>query len=202
VTNREVLQADVYRHIGRTGAAAFREAFLYRPGFRFTYFLRKVAALKDKKRSFHLPAYFFYRYWLHHYRFRYGFDISPLASIGPGFYLGHFGGVVISPLAALGANVNVGHGVTIGATSRGTRAGAPVVGDRVWIGAHAILVGRIEIGAGALIAPGAYVNFDVPANAVVLGNPGQVVSDKGSEGYINNVLELASMQVAAGSPRP
>ena len=127
----------------------------------------------------------------HHYRFRYGFDISPTARIGPGLYLGHFGGVVVSPRAVLGANVNIAHGVTIGAASRGPRTGAPTLEDRVWVGAHAILVGNITVGHDALIAPGAYVNFDVPPMAVVLGNPGKVVSSEGSIGYVNRTLDPA-----------
>ncbi len=103
-------------------------------------------------------------------------------------YIGHFGGVVISPYAVLGSNVNIAQGVTIGATSRGSRKGAPTLEDRVWVGANAIIVGKITVGSEALIAPGAYVNFDVPSKAIVLGNPGKVVSNGGSEGYVNHVL--------------
>jgi serine O-acetyltransferase len=106
-------------------------------------------------------------------------------------FLNHFGGIVISPYAILGSNINIGHGATIGAESRGRRKGAPTLEDRVWVGAHAIIVGKITIGTEALIAPGAFVNFDVPAKAVVLGNPGKVVSNAGSEGYINRVINVA-----------
>jgi serine O-acetyltransferase len=134
-------------------------------------------------------GYIYNRLWMHHYRFRYGFDISPQTKIGPGFFIGHFGGVVISPHAVLGSNVNIGQGVTIGGTSRGNKMGVPVIQDRVWIGAHAILVGKITIGQDALIAPGAYVNFDVPAKAVVLGNPGKIVANTGSAGYVNRIRE-------------
>ena len=182
------LRADVYRYSGRTDWRAFAENFLRSPGFRFTYYLRKVAYYSGKKKSFGLFGYIYNRILLHHYRFRYGFDISPTTRIGPGFYLGHFGGVVISPYAVLGSNINVGQGVTIGATSRGARKGAPTLEDRVWVGAHAIIVGKITVGSEALIAPGAYVNFDVPRQAVVLGNPGKIVSDAGSAGYVNNTL--------------
>ena len=52
-----------------------------------------------------------------------------------------------------------------------------------------IIVGGIHIGNSALIAPGAYVNFDVPENAVVLGNPGKIVSSKGSDGYVTKILD-------------
>jgi serine O-acetyltransferase len=168
----------------RAFLSAYRE-----PGFRFTYYLRKVAYYSAKKKSFGIFGYVYNRILYHHYRFRYGFDISPTTSIGPGLLIGHFGGVVISPHAVLGANVNIAQGVTIGATSRGKNIGAPTLEDRVWVGAHAIIVGKITIGREALIAPGAYVNFDVPAEAVVLGNPGQVVSMSGSRGYINQTID-------------
>jgi serine O-acetyltransferase len=101
--------------------------------------------------------------------------------------------VVISPFAVLGSNVNIAQGVTIGAASRGARKGAPTLGNRVWVGANAVIVGRVTIGDDALIGPGAYVNFDVPAMSIVVGNPGQVVSQSGSVGYINNVLDAAKV---------
>jgi serine O-acetyltransferase len=151
--------------------------------------LRKVAYYSAHKRGFGLLPYLYNRLWLNHYRFRYGFEISPTMAIGPGFYLGHFGGVVISPRAVLGSNINIAQGVTIGAASRGARRGAPTLGNRVWVGANAVIVGRVTIGDDALIGPGAYVNFDVPAMSIVIGNPGQIVSQSGSVGYINNVME-------------
>lgn len=190
----QTLRADVYRYRGQTSRRAFLSAYLEDPGFRFTYYLRKVAFYSSRKRSLGMFAYLYNRMHFHHYRFRYGFDISPTMQIGPGLYIGHFGGVVISPYAVIGANVNIAQGVTIGAASRGPRMGAPVLGDRVWVGAHAIIVGKVTIGDDALIAPGAFVNFDVPSMAVVLGNPGKVVSDAGSVGYINNVLDAAGQR--------
>jgi serine O-acetyltransferase len=196
---RQTLQADLYRYTGATDRRAFLSAYLREPGFRFTYYLRKVAFYSTKKRSFGIFGYVYNRLLYHHYRFRYGFDISPATSIGPGLYIGHFGGVVISPHAVLGSNVNIAQGVTIGATSRGKRLGAPTLEDRVWVGAHAIIVGKVTIGREALIAPGAYVNFDVPAKAVVLGNPGQVVSSSGSQGYVNRTIDNPETE-EAGHP--
>jgi serine O-acetyltransferase len=164
-------------------------AYLRDPGFRFTYYLRKVAYYSSRKKTFGVFAYIYNRMLLDRYKFKYGFDISPTTSIGPGLYIGHFGGVVISPQAILGANINVAQGVTIGAASRGPRTGAPTLEDRVWVGAHAIIVGKVTIGHDALIAPGAYVNFDVPEKSVVLGNPGKIVSNLGSMGYVNRTLD-------------
>lgn len=193
------LRADVFRYTADSSRRAFRSAYWSHPGFRFTWHLRKVAHFGRKKRGPAIFAYAWHRFWLNHYRFRYGFDISPTTAIGPGLYIGHFGGVVISPYAVLGRNINIAQGVTIGATSRGERTGAPTLEDRVWVGANAILVGKITIGREALIGPGAYVNFDVPPSAVVLGNPGKIVSDKGSAGYVNNVLSGESAADSAAS---
>lgn len=193
---RRTLQADLYRYRGNADARAFFSAFTHEPGFRFTYYLRKVAHYSRTKRSLDIFRYLYNRFWLHHYRFRYGFDISATTDIGSGLYIGHFGTVVISPHAILGSNINIAHGVTIGATSRGPRVGAPTLGDRVWVGANAIIVGRVTIGSDALIAPGAYVNFDVPSNGVILGNPGKLVSYSGSAGYVNRILEISGPEKA------
>jgi serine O-acetyltransferase len=188
-TIRNLIQADGFRYSGSLARKSLLSTYVHQPGFRFSYHLRKVTHHSSQRQLGAFAFYAIHRIWLHLYRFRYGFDISPKTRIGPGLYIGHFGGVVISPDAILGANVNIAQGVTIGATSRGRRMGAPTLQDRVWVGAHAILVGKITIGNDALIAPGAYVNFDVPSYSVVLGNPGRIVSQKGSAGYINNVLE-------------
>ena len=182
--------ADLYRYRGKANWREFVACYFSDPGFRFTFYLRKTAYYRPRKRSWGFLPYLYNRILWGHYKFRYGFDISPTMVIGPGLYLGHFGGVVISPYATLGTNVNVGQGVTIGSESRGKRMGAPTIGNRVWIGAHAIVVGNVLIEDDALIGPGAFVNFNVPPRSVVIGNPGKIVSDSGSAGYINRVMEM------------
>jgi len=123
---------------------------------------------------------------LRHYTNKYGFQIG--GKIGIGFYIGHFGTVIVSVNSKIGDNCNISPGVTIGATRRGEKAGAPEIGSRVWIGTNAILVGKIRIGNNVLIAPGSYVNFDVPDNSIVIGNPGRIKpSEKATTGYINNI---------------
>lgn len=54
---------------------------------------------------------------------------------------------------------------------------------------NAVIVGKIKIGNNVLIAPNAYVSFDVPSNSVVIGNPGQITpKENATEGYINNKI--------------
>ena len=110
--------------------------------------------------------------------------------IGPGFYIGHLGRVIINPAAVIGRNCNISTGVTIGMIPVGRRAGTPRIGDRVWIGTNAVIVGGIEIGDDVLIAPGAFVNVDVPSGATVIGNPGVVHPDHPCPSeYIQNPWE-------------
>ena len=66
---------------------------------------------------------------------------------------------------------------------------AVCIGDEVWIGPNAVIVGNIKIGNNVLIAPNAYVNFDVPENSVVIGNPAQITTNlNATQGYINHKI--------------
>ena len=77
--------------------------------------------------------------------------------------------------------------MTIGRENRGKREGSPIVGDCVWIGTNAVVVGKITIGDDVLIAPGAFVNFDVPPHSIVVGNPAKIISrENATEKYIEN----------------
>ena len=120
-----------------------------------------------------------------HYSYKYGFQIMPNTKIGKGLYIGHRGPVVINGGAEIGENCTLGHIVTIGQTNRGERAGCPRIGDRVFIGPGAVVVGKISIGDNVLIGPNTFVNFDVPANSIVTGNPAIVRhSPNATEGYV------------------
>ena len=104
----------------------------------------------------------------------YGFQFSPKLKIGRGFYIGHWGHIVINVDTKFGNNCNIGPGIIIG-TNHGKDSGAPQFGDEVWIGSNSVIVGPVVIDSNVVIAPGAYVNFNVPSNSVVLGNPGKII---------------------------
>lgn len=109
-----------------------------------------------------------------------GISIPPKCNIGAGFYIGHFGGIFIDGDCRLGSNCNIAQGVTIGKGGRGDLWGIPALGDRVHIGANAVLLGNITIGDDAVIGPGAVVMSSVPPRGVVMGNPGRVIGTDGS----------------------
>ena len=93
-------------------------------------------------------------------------------------------------MAKIGDNCNVAAGVTIGQENRGKRKGASTIGDRVWIGTNAVVVGKVTFGDNVLIAPNSYVNFDVPSNSIVIGNPGKIIENRpdATEGYCHNLI--------------
>jgi len=108
-----------------------------------------------------------------------GISIAESASIGPGFYVGHFGGVIIGQVE-LGANCTVSQGVTIGRSGRRGQTGAPVLGDRVWVGPGAVLAGSITVGDDAVVGANTVVTVPVPARAAALGSPARVKPGVGS----------------------
>lgn len=181
----QIIKADLFRYYGDNSFGSFLKNFLLTPGFRYSYFFRKCTYYKKNKNWF---LFFIFKIFLKRHMIKYGIGMLLGASIGRGLYIGHWGGIFINPEVIIGENCNINQGVTIGQTNRGKRKGCPIIGNYVWMGAHSIIVGNIKVGNNVLIAPGAYVNFDVPDNAVVIGNPGKIVSFSGSGGYVSHTI--------------
>lgn len=171
---------DLYRYYGEQGEPFLKR--LFRPlELKYIKLFRKANGCKF------LPLKFFYMLRLMFLSRKTGIQIPARTSIGEGFYIGHLGRVIIHPDAVLGKNVNVGTGVTIGMENRGERKGTPKISDDCWIGTNAVVVGNIKIGSDVLIAPLAYVNFDVPDHSIVVGNPARIISrENATAEYICN----------------
>lgn len=177
---QEIIKADLFRYIPKPYSIKNLLIGFRSQGFRYMFIKRKMEL--SGERSF---EFLILKILIRHYTYKYGFQIG--GKIGGGFYIGHFGTIITSEDAIIGSNCNISPGVTIGVTRRGTNSGAPLLGNEVWIGTGAIIVGKIQIGNNVLIAPGAFVNFDVPDNSIVIGNPGIVKpSINATAFYINN----------------
>lgn len=156
-------------------------AYLLTPGFKYTFWMRLTKFLYTKNRFLHILS----KLRLRSLGYRLGMDIPWCLDVGPGFYIGHFGGVVINGGVKIGANVNVSQGVTIGIHNRGERRGCPVIEDCVYIGPGAKIFGNVLVRRGAAIGANAVVTKDIPTNGVAVGVPAKVVSFNGSKGYVN-----------------
>jgi serine O-acetyltransferase len=101
-----------------------------------------------------------------------GIEIPRATLVGPGLFIGHFGGITISASSVLGNNCSVSQNVTIGIGGSGENVGVPVIGDDVYIAPGARLFGKITIGNNVKIGANAVIYKDVPDNCVAVLDPG------------------------------
>jgi serine O-acetyltransferase len=101
------------------------------------------------------------------------------AEFAPGFVLVHTVGVVIHGSVRGGRNVIIESGVVVGAARNGFPIEVPVIGDDVYIGAGAKLLGGIRIGSRVTIGANAVVVKDVPDDATAVGVPAKVIGRAG-----------------------
>jgi serine O-acetyltransferase len=99
--------------------------------------------------------------------------IHHAAEIGEGTRCGYRGmSVLIHPRAKVGCRVTLGAHVVIGGRSG---LEPPRIGDDVYIGANACVLGDVYIGDGAIVGAGAVVLSDVPPGARAAGNPARIL---------------------------
>ena len=96
--------------------------------------------------------------------------------VGHRFRIVHAGGIVLHPDAVFGNRCGIMHNVTVGTNM--DKPGCPRIGDDVFIGAGAVVIGNITVGDGALIAANSLVFFDVPADALAMGVPATIYPNK------------------------
>lgn len=113
-----------------------------------------------------------------------GISLNPRANIGPGLYIGHFGGIFVGAGVSIGKNCNLSQGVTIGIGGRGSKRGSPQLANRIYVGPGAKVFGPITIGDDVAIGANAVVLESVPARAVVGGVPAQIISFEGSFDFV------------------
>ena len=190
--SKRLIDADARRYGVRPGFLARMRLRFVQQGFRYTTVLRRAQAHRRG-----LP-YYWYRWRLLRLSRKTGFQIGYGANVGAGLFIGHRGTVIVNGRATLGSNVNLSPGVVIGQENRGGRVGVPTIGSRVWVGANAVIVGNVRVGDDVLVAPNAYVNFDVPNHSIVIGNPARIIHrDDATAGYCHNLVGESSRQEGA-----
>lgn len=184
----EILAADLHRY-GITKVTWLRicnyTLFSSTPGVRFILVHRLLQYYKLKTKFMATPFYLLNK----HLKVKYGYDISFRTQIGPGFYLGHFGGVVIHGDSIIGKNCNISQNVTIGVSNHGPGKGTPILGDNVFVGPGAVIIGSIRIGNNVTVGANTVVNFDVPDFSTVITSGSVIVPKDLSPFYIHNPIK-------------
>jgi serine O-acetyltransferase len=104
----------------------------------------------------------------------FGVSIPPATDLGPGLYIGHAGLVMINDEVKAGKNLSIGPGVLIGLRGGGS-LGAPILGDDVYVGVGAKILGKITIGNNVRIGANSTVVGNVPNNVIMFGVPAKIV---------------------------
>lgn len=155
--------------------------------WKFQIALRKAEYAINCRRGF---VYIFYRLWrkliFHRWSVKCGFSI-PLNVFGPGLSIAHYGTIVVNSNAKIGKNCRIQEGVNIGASGNER---APQIGDNVFIGSGAKIIGNIVIADGIAIGAGAIVvKSFTDKNITIAGNPAKKISDHGSAVFICKELD-------------
>ncbi len=175
-----LIKTDLHRYGGN------KKHLIITPGCRYMFFFR-LLNYACSHRIFY-PITLMLKIKLMLMQRHYGIQIPHTTKIGKGFYIGHYGDIVVNGSVTIGDNVNISQGVTIGQANRGAKKGVATIGNKVYIGPGVKIVGKITIGNNVAIGANAVVTKDVPDDACIAGIPAKIISMDGSEGYVNNVV--------------
>lgn len=124
-----------------------------------------------------------------------GITIDTGCVIGEDLHLVHSGNIKIDAGVRIGNGVGIMHGVTIAAAN--DRPGLPVIGDNVYIGTGATILGPVVIGKGARIASNSLVLDDVPPETTAVGVPARVLRYTGRPAAGSTPAAASSAPVSA-----
>lgn len=155
--------------------------------WKFQIILRKYEYLKNKKKS--LLDYIkliIIKFAYHKLSVKLGFSIPPNV-FGPGLSIAHYGTIVVNDHANIGKNCRIQEGVNIGSTSG--KSDAPQIGNNVFIGSGAKIIGKITIADDVAIGAGAVVVKSIVETGItVAGVPARKVSNHNSHSNLNHGL--------------
>lgn len=153
--------------------------------WKFEILLRKLEYLKNCGKFIHKPIYLWTYYRFHKLSIKLGFSI-PINVFGPGLAIVHYGTIIVNQNAKVGKNCRLHAGTTIGGTNGSSKA--PEIGDNVYIGTGAKIIGDIEIGNNIAIGANSVVNKDFKVdNITIAGIPAKQISKN------NSLIHMCSM---------
>jgi len=138
----------------------------------FSYRLASCATKNKLFKLILIPYLGLYKFWI---EWVFGIEIPYKTKIGRGLIVYHGVGLIINYGTVIGTNCTLRHNTTLGNKGHALNNDCPVIGNNVNIGAQVCILGKITVGDNAVIGAGSIVTKDVPAYAVVAGNPAKVL---------------------------
>ena len=150
------------------------------PIWKFQIVLRKTEyfSYMYQNSKLFILHYLWYKFLLRKHSFKLGFSI-PINVFGPGLSIAHYGTIVVSDAAKVGKNCRLQEGVNIGSTNGSAKA--PQIGDNVFIGTGAKIIGDITIASDVAIGANAVVVKSITEEGVTYGGvPAKKISSNNS----------------------
>jgi serine O-acetyltransferase len=150
-----------------------------KPGFRAVAIQRfGVWRMSIQPLVLRAPFSVFYRSLYRKVRNTYGIDLPYSVKLGRRVVVEHQGAIVVHGNCVIGDDCIIRQGVTLGNRYLDRPLEAPVLGDRVNVGAGAKILGKVHLGDGANVGANAVVLKDVPAGETAVGIPAKILQAK------------------------
>ncbi len=127
-----------------------------------------------RPRILRMPLSFLYRFMYYNVRWFCGIELPYTVLVGRRVILEHFGGMILVA-QSIGDDVTIRQNTTLGIARLEDRAGRPIIGNGVELGAGAVVLGRVVVGEDAVVGANAVVVRSVPPLAVVGGVPAKLI---------------------------
>lgn len=143
-----------------------------KPGFRAVAVHRfGVWRMGVKPKLLRAPFSLLYRWLFRRCRNRYGIELPYTVKLGRGVVIEHQGAIVVHGNCTIGDGCIIRQGCTLGLRRLDDLTAAPVLEERVELGAGSVILGRVRLGAGARVGANAVVLDDVAPGTTVWGIP-------------------------------
>ncbi len=167
-------------HINKLKPSSYDEVWKYE------IILRKHEYYHNKEKKGLLGKLLLKHYSKKHHKWSMRYTTSiPINVCGPGLSIAHFGGIYVNSQAKVGKNFRIQTGVVVGGSSS-TPDKYPIIGDNVYIGSGAKVLGGVTIANNVAIGANAVVVKDIlEPKTTHAGVPSKKISDHTSEFYID-----------------
>lgn len=169
---KEILIKDLQKLLYTDDDLSFRhiiKAYLKYPCYSYVVNFRLCNYLKTKKLL--IPIFILVRINYRRLSIKLGIQIPYTTKIEEGFSIHHYNCIVIHGKSIIGKNLDIRQGVTIGDVC----SEVPIIGDNVYIGAGAKIIGKVVVGSNVIIGANSVVTKDIPNNTVVAGVPAKAI---------------------------